>query len=145
LVARNRVPSRCLQSCVETDDFDAADEDPAAFSAGGRQRFIATIEDPPVVQRILAQVGLPTTVTDARPAGPPPAGGDTLAFDFPGWPPAARCPSIPPRRVIRALRHAGAMPRFTLISETEACYPLPRVLGNRNLVRRRQRAPARTR
>ncbi len=27
---------------------------------------------------------LPTTVPDTSPARPPPAGGDTLAFDFPG-------------------------------------------------------------
>ena len=43
-----------------------------------------TIEDPPVVQRILAHVGLPTTLPEAYPARPPPAAGDTLAFDFPG-------------------------------------------------------------
>jgi hypothetical protein len=55
-----------------------------ACTCGGRLRFIATIEDPPVVQRILAHVGLPTTVPEARPARPPPAADDTLAFDFPG-------------------------------------------------------------
>jgi hypothetical protein len=53
-------------------------------ACGGRLRFIATIEDPPVVQRILAHVGLPTTVPESSPARPPPAAGDTLAFDFPG-------------------------------------------------------------
>jgi hypothetical protein len=56
----------------------------ACSTCGGRLRFIATIEDPPVVQRILAHVGLPTTVPEASPARPPPAAGDTLAFDFPG-------------------------------------------------------------
>ena len=56
----------------------------ACAACGGRLRFIATIEDPPVVQRILAHVGLPTTVPEASPARPPPAAGDTLAFDFPG-------------------------------------------------------------
>jgi len=56
----------------------------ACPTCGGRLRFIATIEDPPVVQRILAHVGLPTTLPEARPARPPPTAGDTLAFDFPG-------------------------------------------------------------
>ena len=56
----------------------------ACAACGGRLRFIATIEDPPVVQRILAHVGLPTTLPEARPARPPPATGDTLAFDFVG-------------------------------------------------------------
>jgi hypothetical protein len=56
----------------------------ACAVCGGRLRFIATIEDPPVVQRILAHVGLPTTLPEACPARPPPAADDTLAFDFPG-------------------------------------------------------------
>ena len=57
----------------------------ACAVCSGRLRFIATIEDPPVVQRILAHVGLPTTLPEASPARPPPAAaGDTLAFDFPG-------------------------------------------------------------
>jgi len=56
----------------------------ACTACGGRLRFIATIEDPPVVQRILAHVGLPTALPEASPARPPPAAGDTLAFDFPG-------------------------------------------------------------
>jgi hypothetical protein len=49
---------------------------------GGRLRFIATIEDPPVVQKILAHLGLPTALPEPYPARPSP--GDTLAFDFPG-------------------------------------------------------------
>jgi len=56
----------------------------ACSACGGRLRFIATIEDPPVVQRILAHVGLPTTVPEASPARPPPAADGTIAFDFPG-------------------------------------------------------------
>jgi hypothetical protein len=56
----------------------------ACAVCGGRLRFIATSEDPPVVQRILAHVGLPTTVPEASPARPPPGPGDPLAFDFPG-------------------------------------------------------------
>jgi hypothetical protein len=43
-----------------------------------------TIEDPPVVSRILAHVGLPTTVSEASPARSPPTANDSLAFDFPG-------------------------------------------------------------
>jgi hypothetical protein len=66
----------------KTDGFDAAHEDLAALSAGGHLRFIATIENPPVVQRVLAHVGLPTALPQASPARPPPA-PDTLAFDFP--------------------------------------------------------------
>ncbi|MBI3770039.1 MAG: hypothetical protein HY271_16325 [Deltaproteobacteria bacterium] len=48
---------------------------------GGRLRFIATIEDPPVVQRILRHLGLPTDTPVPDPARPPP--GSVLAFDFP--------------------------------------------------------------
>jgi hypothetical protein len=51
----------------------------ASAGCGGRLRFLATIEDPPVVTKILAHLGLPTEgplLTSARP--PPEPDG----FDF---------------------------------------------------------------
>ena len=39
---------------------------------GGRLRLIALIEDPPVIQRILRHLGLPTEMPEARPARAPP-------------------------------------------------------------------------
>ncbi len=57
--------------------------DVLACACGGRLRFIATIEDPLVVQRILRHLGLPTAIPQPSPARPPPT-GRTLAFDFPG-------------------------------------------------------------
>jgi hypothetical protein len=51
----------------------------ACAGCGGRLRFLATIEDPPVVTKILAHLGLPTAgpvLTRARP--PPQPDG----FDF---------------------------------------------------------------
>ncbi len=56
--------------------------DVLACACGGRLRFIATIEDPPVVERILRHLGLPTAVPHAAAARPPPRGPE-LAFDFP--------------------------------------------------------------
>jgi len=56
----------------------------ACSTCGGRLRLISTIEDPPVVQKILTHLGLPTTVPGASPARPPPATDGTIAFDFPG-------------------------------------------------------------
>jgi hypothetical protein len=56
----------------------------ACSQCGGRLRFIATIEDPIVVQRILRHVGLPTEAPEPAPARPPPASTDLLPFDFPG-------------------------------------------------------------
>ena len=53
-----------------------------ACTCGGRLRFIATIEDPPVVERILRHLGLPTAIPKPAPARPPPTGPE-LAFDFP--------------------------------------------------------------
>jgi predicted nucleic acid-binding protein len=57
--------------------------DVLACACGGRLRFIATIEDPPVVQRILRHLGLPTAIPEPAPARPPPT-APALAFDFPG-------------------------------------------------------------
>jgi hypothetical protein len=51
----------------------------ACAACGGRLRFLATIEDPPIISKILARLGLPTegpVVTAARP--PPEPDG----FDF---------------------------------------------------------------
>jgi len=52
-----------------------------ACTCGGRLRFIATIEDPVVVQRILRHVGLPTATPEPAAARPPP--GPAPAFEFP--------------------------------------------------------------
>lgn len=46
---------------------------------GGRLRFLATIEDPPVVTKILAHLGLPTAGRVLTPARPPPQPDE---FDF---------------------------------------------------------------
>jgi hypothetical protein len=54
-----------------------------ACACGSRLRFITTIEDPVVVQRILHHVGLPTEAPEAAPARPPPDPDSPLAFDFP--------------------------------------------------------------
>jgi hypothetical protein len=53
-----------------------------ACTCGGRLRFIATIEDPPVVDRILRHLGLPTAIPEPAPARSPPTGPE-LSFDFP--------------------------------------------------------------
>ena len=52
----------------------------ACAICGGRLRFVATIEDPPVVAKILAHLGFPTALPAAVPARPPPQPGE---FDFP--------------------------------------------------------------
>jgi Putative transposase/Transposase zinc-binding domain len=57
--------------------------DVLACECGGRLRFMATIEDPPVVQRILRHLGLPTDTPALAPARSPPSGGGNLIFDFP--------------------------------------------------------------
>jgi len=57
--------------------------DVLACACGGRLRFIATIEDPVVVQRILRHLSLPTETPAPAPARPPPAPDSPLAFDFP--------------------------------------------------------------
>jgi hypothetical protein len=58
--------------------------DVLACACGGRLRFVATIEDPSVVQRILRHLGLPTDAPVPEPARPPPGADAELAFDFPG-------------------------------------------------------------
>jgi hypothetical protein len=52
----------------------------ACARCGGRLRFVATIEDPPLVTKILAHLGLPTARPALRPARPPPQAD---GFDFP--------------------------------------------------------------
>jgi hypothetical protein len=42
------------------------------LACGGRLRFIATIEDPPVVAKILTHLDLPTGGPVLTPARPPP-------------------------------------------------------------------------
>ncbi len=51
----------------------------ACAGCGGRLRFLATIEDPPVVTKILAHLGLPTEGPILHQARPPP---EPTAFDF---------------------------------------------------------------
>lgn len=54
--------------------------------SGDRLALIALIEDPPVIQRILSHLGLPTEVPVARPARPPPLSlwrSDTWYDDVP--------------------------------------------------------------
>jgi hypothetical protein len=55
--------------------------DVLACACGGRLRFIATIEDPPVVERILRHLGLPTAMPGPAPARSPPR-DRALSFDF---------------------------------------------------------------
>jgi hypothetical protein len=52
----------------------------ACAGCGGRLRFLATIEDPPIVAKILAHLGLPTAEPVLTPARPPPQPDE---FDFP--------------------------------------------------------------
>jgi hypothetical protein len=47
---------------------------------GGRMRLIATLEDPRVIRRILAHLGLPTEIPQPR---PPPARAGDLVGDSP--------------------------------------------------------------
>jgi uncharacterized protein YbaR (Trm112 family) len=50
---------------------------------GGRMRLIATIEDPRVIQRILAHLGLLTEGPDPCPSRPPPGRTGDLFADLP--------------------------------------------------------------
>jgi hypothetical protein len=52
----------------------------ACAGCGGRLRFLATIEDPPIVTKILTHLGLPTELPAVTPARPPPQQDE---FDFP--------------------------------------------------------------
>jgi hypothetical protein len=47
---------------------------------GGRLRFVAAIDDPEAIRRILGHLGLPTSITPPLPARPPP-GGAQASFD----------------------------------------------------------------
>ena len=51
----------------------------ACAGCGGRLRFLATIEDPPIVTKILAHLGLPTELPALAPARSPPQHD---GFDF---------------------------------------------------------------
>jgi hypothetical protein len=52
----------------------------ACAGCGGRLRFLATIEDPPIVTKILTHLGLPTDLPAVTPARSPP---QQAGFDFP--------------------------------------------------------------
>ena len=60
-------------------DFDVL----ACPHCGGRMRLIATIEDPQVICRILAHLGLPTESPDPSPTRPPPGRAADLFSDIP--------------------------------------------------------------
>ena len=47
---------------------------------GGRLRFVAAIDDPEAIRRILGHLGLPTSIPPPLPARPPP-GGEQTWFD----------------------------------------------------------------
>ena len=53
----------------------------ACARCGGRLRFVAAIDDPDVIRRILAHLGLATTIARPLPARPPPENRE-LAFDW---------------------------------------------------------------
>jgi hypothetical protein len=55
--------------------------DVLACTCGGRLRFIATIDDPVVVERILGHVGLPTVTPEPATARSPPASIEPRTFD----------------------------------------------------------------
>jgi hypothetical protein len=49
----------------------------ACMSCGGRLRLIATIDNPDVVRKILAHLGLPTEIPQPFPARSPPQARET--------------------------------------------------------------------
>ena len=51
----------------------------ACAGCGGRLRFLATIEDPAIVTKILAHLGVSTEAPAVTPARPPP---EPDGFDF---------------------------------------------------------------
>ena len=53
---------------------------------GGRMRLIATMEDPRVIRRILAHLGLPTEPFDPCPFRPPPGRTAEIVSDIPASP-----------------------------------------------------------
>lgn len=53
-------------------------------------RLIATIEDPQVIRKILAHLGLSTEIPRPCPPWPPPAGSADLMGGLPVRPPASR-------------------------------------------------------
>jgi len=52
----------------------------ACARCGGRLRFVAAIDDPEAIRRILGHLGLPTSITPPLPARSPP-GGEQASFD----------------------------------------------------------------
>jgi hypothetical protein len=53
----------------------------ACARCSGRLRFVAAIDDPDVIRRILAHLGLPTAIAPPLPARSPPEVSE-LAFDW---------------------------------------------------------------
>jgi hypothetical protein len=52
----------------------------ACARCGGRLRFVAALDDPEAIRRILGHLGLPTSIMPPLPARPPP-GGEKAWFD----------------------------------------------------------------
>jgi len=69
------MPRGCGRSARATRTSDVL----ACAGCGGRLRFLATIEDPPIVAKILAHLGLPTELPAFIPARSPPPPDE---FDF---------------------------------------------------------------
>jgi len=55
----------------------------ACLVCGGQLHFIATIESPDAIRRILAHLGLPISPPEPLPARAPPRWDGLLADDFP--------------------------------------------------------------
>ncbi|MPY88765.1 MAG: hypothetical protein GEU99_12655 [Luteitalea sp.] len=79
-IARRRSNWRWAQLMQRSFGFDVL----RCPRCGGRFRLVALIEEPPVVQRILRHLGLPTGVPPARPPRAPPVavGMRSLEFDL---------------------------------------------------------------